>query len=151
MKLKTQRKQAARLLKTSVKRVHFDPKQLHDIKEGITKSDMRLLISDKVVTKKPVKGVSKVRARHIKNQKRKGLRRGAGSKKGTPNAYTPQKDLWMAKVRSQRAFIKEFKEKKLVTLKTYQHLYRKVKGGFFRSKRHIKLFLDDQRLWEKKE
>lgn len=148
MDLTTQKKLAAELLKCSAERVHFDPARLHDIKEGITKSDMRLLISDGFVTEKPARSTSRVRARKIQEQKRKGLRRGPGSKKGTLNANDNKKEKWMAKVRSQRAFLQELKTKKLISITTFRELYLKSKGGFFRSKRHIKLFIDDKRLWQ---
>jgi large subunit ribosomal protein L19e len=148
MDLKTQKRLAAELLKCSADRVQFDPARLHDIKEGITKSDMRLLISDGLVTAKPIKGTSRVRARKTQEQKRKGLRRGPGSKKGTANANENKKEKWMAKVRAQRAFLQELKEKKLIANATFRELYLKSKGGFFRSKRHIKLFIDDKRLWQ---
>jgi len=147
MKLVTQKRLSATLLKCGVERVRFKPEYLHDIKEAITKSDLRLLISDGIVFKEPVKGVSRVRARKIAVQKRKGLRRGHGSRKGTANASTPDKEKWMAKVRKQRAFLKELKESGLIDGATYRDAYRKSKGGFFRSKRHIKLYFDDQRLW----
>lgn len=148
MKLSIQKRIAGQLLKCSPKRITLKPALLADIKEAITKSDIRLLISDRVIKKKPVKGVSRVRARKIREQKRKGLRRGHGSRKGTRNASTPEKEKWMARVRSQRAFLKELKEKGLISGQTYRSLYRKSKGGFFRSKRHIKLYLDDRRLWQ---
>ncbi len=151
MKLTTQRRIAADLLKCGLDRVRFDPARMADVKEAITKSDMRLLISDGVVRAAPVKGVSRVRARKTAAQKRKGLRRGDGSKKGTPNAAVSDKSRWMARVRSQRAFLQELKEKKLVSIATFRNLYRKSKGGFFRSRRHIKLYIDDQRLWQQKE
>lgn len=147
MKLKLQKKLAARILGCSPHRVRFDPAQLHDIKEGITKSDMRLLTTDKVVRARPVKGVSRVRARKIREQKRKGLRRGHGSRKGTANAALPEKERWMQKIRIQRRFIKELREKSRISQETYRMLYRKCKGGYFRSRRHIKIFIDDQRLW----
>ena len=41
--------------------------------------------------------------------------------------------------------VKEFIEKK-----TYQKLYLKAKGGFFRNKRHIKLYLEEYGLLKKK-
>lgn len=148
MKLRLQKRLAARLLDCSPKRVRFDPVQLNDIKEGITKSDVRLLVSDKLVTKRPEKGVSRARARKTREQKRKGMRRGHGSKKGTPNANKPMKERWMEKVRVQRIFLKLLKEKERISLPTYRLLYRKSKGGYFRSKRHIKLYIDDQRLWK---
>jgi len=150
MKLATQKRLAASLLKCGLDRVRFRPEHLHDIKEAITKSDLRLLITDGIIFKEPMTGVSRVRARKIGAQKRKGLRRGHGSRKGTPNASTPDKEKWMNKVRSQRVFLKELRDKKHVSGATYRSLYRKSKGGFFRSRRHIKLYLDDQRLWQKK-
>lgn len=149
MDLTSQRRIAASLLDCGLDRVWFDPKHLHDIKEAITKSDMRLLISDGIVKAAPIKATSRVRARKTRVQKRKGLRRGAGSKKGTANANAPKKEQWMNKVRSQREFLRELRDKKLVTLSNFRQLYLKVKGGLFRSKRHIKIFIDDHRLWNK--
>lgn len=150
MKLNTQRRVAASLLKCGPGRVRFDPASLSDIKEAITKSDMRLLISDGIVSKDAVKGVSRARARKLHTQKRKGLRRGSGSRKGTPSAIQDSKRQWMTQIRSQRTFIQELRESQLVSHDTYRDLYRKSKGGFFRSRRHIKLYLDDHRLWQQK-
>jgi large subunit ribosomal protein L19e len=108
---------------------------------------MRLLISDGHVSAAPLIGSSRVRARKTSAQKRKGLRRGAGSRKGKSS---PTKESWMIKVRAQRLFLKELKEKEHIAQDTYRSLYMKSKGGFFRSRRHIKLFIDDKRLWTKK-
>ncbi len=116
MKLDAQRRVAASLLGCGPQRVRFDPARLHDIKEAITKSDMRLLISDGIVTAHPIKGVSRVRARKTRAQKRKGLRRGDGSRKGTASAANDSKRAWMTKIRGQRAFLLELKEKGLVSL-----------------------------------
>ena len=81
MKLDTQKRLAGTLLKCSPKRVRFQPENLHDIKEAITKSDLRLLISDGIIFKQPMKEVSRVRARKIQVQKRKGLQRGHGGRR----------------------------------------------------------------------
>ena len=48
----------------------------------------------------------------------------------------------MKKIRVQRSFLKELKEKKIITQKKYSELRAKAKGGFFRSKRHIKIILE---------
>ena len=56
----------------------------------------------------------------------------------------------MAKIRIQRKFLAEIKEKKLLDSKTYRPLYLKAKGGFFRNKRHIKLYLEEHNLINKK-
>ena len=51
-----QKRLAANILKCSPKRIHFDPTKLTEIKEAITKADMRNLIKKAVITEKPEKG-----------------------------------------------------------------------------------------------
>ena len=146
MKLKTQKRLAADLLKCSKKRVSFDTERLDEIKESITKRDIVGLIKDKAIKKKQAKGISRVRANKIKTQKAKGRRKGPGSKKGKHGARLPRKQAWMNKVRLQRKFIKELKDKEIITSKSYQMLYSKTSGGFFRSRKHIKLYIKENEL-----
>lgn len=149
--MKTQKRIAARALKTSPHKVTFDNQRLADIKEAITKADIRILISEGAITKKPVVGPAKAKAKKIKTQKSKGLRKGPGSRQGKKTARLPSKEAWMVKIRKQRSFLKELKEKGKLTNETYRDLYLKSKGGFFRSKRHIKIYLDDKKLFVNKE
>lgn len=146
MELKTQKKLASSVLKVAKKRVVFDPERLEDIKEGITKTDIRGLISDNAIKKLEKRGISKVRIRKRQQQKRKGLRKGPSTKKGKKTAIISKKDAWVSKIRTQREFLKSLKKKKLITNKTFADLYLKAKGNFFRSKRHINIYLEDHKL-----
>ena len=56
----------------------------------------------------------------------------------------------MNKVRKIRAFLKELRDKEIITKKDYRMLYTKTKGGVFRSKRHVKLYIAEQGLAKKK-
>ena len=56
----------------------------------------------------------------------------------------------MTKIRLQRKFLNELKESKLLSIENYKDLYKKAKGGYFRSKRHIKLFIDEHKLITRK-
>jgi large subunit ribosomal protein L19e len=150
MELTVQKRLAATLLKCSKKRVRFDPAELESIKEAITKKDLRRLIGDGLVWKVQEKGVSRARANLTLKQKRKGLQKGEGTHKGTANARFSRKTTWIRRIRHQRAFLKELKEAKLIAPTTFTNLYRKAKGGFFRSRRHIKLYLEENNLFEKK-
>jgi len=149
--MKTQKRIAASVLKTSPRKVKFSNERLADIKEAITKTDIRALVAEKAITKDQDKGISRVRANKIKTQKSKGLRKGPGSRQGKRTAREPRKVTWMNKVRLQRKFLKELKEKELINNETYRNLYLKSKGGFFRSRRHIKIYLDDKQLFTKSE
>lgn len=146
MELKIQKRLAAQILKCSEKRVLFDPSRLDELKEAITKADIRGLIGIKAITKKPIKGISKMRARKRKEQRRKGRQRGAGSRKGKKTARLSKKKAWTNRVRIQRGFVKDLRAKKDISSRDYQSIYMKIKGGFFRSKRHIKLYLEERGL-----
>mgnify|MGYP006289995717 CR=1 FL=1 len=149
MKLNTQKKIAARVLGISPKRVKVDPARAEDLKEAITKTDLRGLVGDGAITKAQKRGVSRARANKILKQKSKGQQKGHGSRKGKQTTHTPKKDTWMSKIRAQRSLLKELKEKTLIDGKTYTNLYRKAKGGFFRSRKHIKLYIEEHRLIKK--
>ena len=149
MKLKVQKRLAAAVLKCSPKRVWFDEDRLSDIKESITKQDLKGLIADGAIRLKPVKSISQGRARKKKIQKSKGLQKGHGSRKGSLRAGNPSKTEWMMKIRVQRRFLKLLRAKQLIDRQTYGQLYLKAKGGFFRSKRHIKIYLDEHNLVKK--
>ncbi len=144
--MKTQKTLAAKILRCSKKRIIFDTERLEDIKEAITKEDMRGLIKEGAVKRKQVKGVSKVRARKRKEQKKRGQRKGHGKRKGKSTARLPRKKEWMNRIRLQRKFLKELKQAGLLKKSTYRNLYSKASGGFFRSKRHLKLYITDNKL-----
>lgn len=150
MKLKIQKRLSGDILNCSKKRIVFDSERLDEIKEAITKTDIRGLIKDKAIHSKPIRGISKFKARKIKRQKRKERQKGHGSRKGKKNARLPKKHIWMKKIRAQRNLLKRMKEKGIITNKTHRLLYSKSKGGFFRSIRHIKLYLEEHNLIKKK-
>lgn len=151
MKLNNQKKIAGRVLNVSPKRVKIDPSRAEDLKEAITKTDIRGLIGDGAITKQQKTGVSRARANKILRQKAKGQQKGPGSKKGKKTTHVPKKEAWMKKIRAQRTFLKELKDKQIINTKIHADLYGKAKGGFFRSKNHIKLYIEEHRLVSKKE
>ena len=143
MNLKVQKRLASQILNCSPDRVVFNDDRLEDIKQAITKRDLKLLIGDGAISKKAGNFTSRVRANKLAGQKRKGRRSGPGSKKGKTTARANPKQIWMNILRVQREFLRLLLEKKIVTRAAYRELYLKSKGGFFRSKRHIKLYLQE--------
>ena len=106
MKLKSQKTIAGKVMKCSPKRVIFASEHLSDIKEAITRQDIKTLINQGVIRKRQEKGTSRVRARHIKTQKRKGRRAGQGSRKGKKTARAPKKKNWMNMIKINMERIK---------------------------------------------
>ncbi|OYT41766.1 50S ribosomal protein L19e [Candidatus Pacearchaeota archaeon ex4484_26] len=135
MALKTQKRMSAKLLKVGENRVWFDPDSLADIKEAITKEDIRGLIKDGVIKAKKKKGISKGRFRKRLKQKRKGLKKGAGKRKGKRTTKRRGKKVWIKKVRVLRKLLKE--HKKVMAKKDYWQLRKEIKSGGIKYKKHL--------------
>ena len=143
MMLKTQKRIAASVLKCSPKKVAFNTERLSDIKEAITKQDIKTLISEGAVKKVKGNEQSRAGARARAAQRSKGRQRGQGSRKGKATARLPKKKRWIAKIRLQRKLLKMMRDDNSITKNTYRELYMKSKGGFFRSKRHLELYVSE--------
>ncbi len=100
-------------------------------KEVLTRDDVRKLVKSKAIIIKPKRGTSRGRARLLEKEKRSGRRRGSGSRKGKKTARTPKKATWIKKVRALRRTLKKVKPE------NYRNLYRRIKGGYFKSKKHL--------------
>ena len=144
--LDVQRRLAAQILKCGEHRIRFDPGRLDEIKEAITKADIRSLINNGHISKKRLLNTSRFWARKRKEQKKHGRQKGFGSRKGKKTARTPSKRTWINKIRLQRNFIKHLRNHKMITSTDYRELYMKSKGGFFRSIRHLKLYTHERGL-----
>lgn len=149
-KFDLQRRIAARQLNCGVTRVRFTPDHLGEIKEAITNFDVLLLIKKGAIVREPARGISRVRARARHIQKRKGRRRGHGTRKGVKTAREPSKRHWVFHARAQRALLKRMRDAGLLSTRDYRTLYQKIRGGFFRSVRHIKLYAQEQRMLKAK-
>jgi len=137
MEFKAQRRMAAIILKCGQSRIWMDPARLGDISQALTRRDIEKLINDRVIQKLPKQGVSRGRIRYIQNQKKKGRRKGPGSRKGALGSRYNRKLSWMSRIRAQRALLKELLKSGKIDKKTYKDLYKKAKGGFFRSRAHL--------------
>lgn|SRR3989338_1376855 len=144
--LDVQRRLAAQILKCGENRVRFDSARLEDIKEAITKADIRALINNGVISKKRLLNTSRFWAKKRKKQKSKGRQKGFGSRKGKKTARTNRKRTWINKIRLQRGFIKSLKERDMITSAAYHELYMRSKGGFFRNLRHLKMYVNERNL-----
>ncbi|MHA1974963.1 MAG: 50S ribosomal protein L19e, partial [Candidatus Hodarchaeales archaeon] len=133
MNLTPQKKIAAKILNVGNKRVWIDPDVEEDLSLALTRADIRKLIADGIIRKKPMKGVSHGRSRFLNRQKQRGQRRGHGSRKGRKGARQPTKNLWIRKVRSQRRYIQGLRDNNLIQPSQYRMLYAKVKGNSYRN------------------
>ena len=137
------KRMAAELLGVGVNRVWIDPEQVDRASSAITREDVRKLIKDGVVKARPVRGTSRGRWREVHRQRRKGLRRGPGSRKGP---VLDEKEAWMARVRALRKLLSNLRRRRIVTRSTYRRLYVMVKSGVFQSKAQLKAYIKEKGL-----
>jgi len=137
MDLRNQRRMAASILKCGESRIWIDPNRLEDVAEAITRADVRTAIASGAIAKLPRRGVSHGRTRKRLVQKKKGRRRGPGSRKGTANARRPSKEEWIVAIRTVRTRLRELRDAGKIDRHTYRHYYRLAKGGVFRDRPNL--------------
>ena len=141
MSLKSQRRMAAEILKVGESRVWIDPERIGDVELAISREEIRRLIHEKAIRKIPERGVSRGRARVIREKKKKGRRRGYGSRQGPKGARHSRKKAWIIRIRAQRKRLRELRDRHMITESVYRRLYIMAGSGVFRSvsslERHI--------------
>jgi len=143
MNLTTQKRLAADMLKVGVNRVWIDPERVDEVSTAITRETIKQLIEDGAIKAKPKKGISSYRSKKIKQQKKKGRRKGKGSIKGAKGARRPRKREWISTIRALRKDLKKMRDKRQINKTTYRKLYKMAKGGAFRSKSYMKTYARD--------
>jgi large subunit ribosomal protein L19e len=148
--LSSQRRLAAQILKVGQNRVWINPERMDDVEAAITREEVKKLIHEKVITALPEKGVSRARAKKIQEKKRRGRRKGAGSKTGAGHAKISKKEAWMSRIRSLRKRLRELKATRIITEATYRKLYRVAGSGRFESVADLERYLKAHDLWRKR-
>lgn len=146
--LRNQKRMASEVLDVGENRVWFDPDRLEDIANAISRQDIRELIEEGAIQARQKKGVSRGRAR-VRNSKRKyGHGKGHGKRKGKAGAREARKENWMKRIRAQRKQLREMRAEGEIDSSAYRLLYRKAKGGEFRSVAHMKTYIEAHGLME---
>lgn len=148
--LKSQRRLAAQILKVGQNRVWIDPERIDDVEVAITRDDIKKLIHEDVIKPLPEKGVSRARARVLHEKRKKGRRRGSGSRSGTFHAKISKKEAWMSKIRALRKRLRELKTSRIITENTYRKLYTMASSGRFGSIADMERYLKAHELWRKR-
>jgi len=134
-----QRRMAASILKCGLNRVYMPPdkEKLQEISEATTRAMVRSLIVRRYIRRMPARGVSRGRARALHDQRVKGRRRGAGSRRGKSGARTNAKTRWTNSIRGIRRTLRSLRASNKITTEQYRAYYRAAKGGQFHNKGHL--------------
>lgn len=149
--LSNQKRIASQVLGCGLNRVWMDPEASEEIASAITRADIRELVANGAIKAEKVKGVSRGRARERDAKRKYGHRKGHGSRKGRKGARNPRKEQWMKKIRAIRKRLKEMRADGSLDKSTYCKVYRKAKGGEYRSVAHLEAHLESQKLVRREE
>jgi large subunit ribosomal protein L19e len=122
---------AAKTLKVGKNRINFNQDNLSDIKETITRQDIKDLHAEGIITIKPIKGRKKIKKRKT--------RRGPGKIKKTVNK---RKQVYVKITRKLRGYLSELKKLGVINNELYNDLRKKIRMRVFRSKSHLKNYLE---------
>ena len=149
MNLKTQRRLAAEILKVGENRVWIDPEYLDEVALAITREEIRRYIHEGIIRAKPKLGISRARARYIHAQKKKGRRRGPGTRSGGAKSRVTKKERWMRRIRAIRRRLRELRDRRAISVSVYRKLYGMAGGGAFKSISDLERYITAHELWRR--
>lgn len=133
MNLSKKKKLAKRTFGVGENRIVFVESRLNDIKEAITKQDMRDLRQDKAIIIKEKKGRKKV----IRKR-----RRSTGNIRKKIN--TRKRD-YVILTRKLRKYVSEIKNQGKISKEEVNDIRKKIRNKTFRSKSHLKEYIEGLR------
>ncbi|MEM4605518.1 MAG: 50S ribosomal protein L19e [Candidatus Pacearchaeota archaeon] len=132
MNLAKKKDLASRVLGVGKERIFFNPKNLNEISEAITRQDILDLHSKGIIKIKEKKGRKKIEKRKNK--------RGPGKIK---KRVRDKKQEYVKLTRKLRKYLKILKLQNKISLEKYYELRKKIKAKYFRNLKHLKEVLKE--------
>lgn len=143
MNLSNKKALAIRTLKVGKERIVFLQSRLDEIKEAITKQDIKDLQKEGAIIVKDIKGRRKI--------KKKGKKRSVGNIRKKVNK---RKQEYVIMTRKLRKYVVEMKKQEKLSKEEISDIRKKIRNKAFKSKAHLKTYiggLNKWKLWKEEE
>jgi large subunit ribosomal protein L19e len=127
MNLKRKKILATKVLGVGKERIIFNKNSLQDIKDALTRQDIKDLLAAGAISIRAAKGRKKI--------EKKSARRRAGSRR---KIVIDKKRRYINLTRKLRAYLAELRKKELVSNEVYFKLRQEIKASAFADKIHLK-------------
>ncbi len=134
MNLAKKKELAARTLKVGKERIVFLQSRLNEIKEALTKQDIRDLVKEGAISVKEVCG----RRKHKKKKRRK-------SPGNIRKKVNKRKQEYVKLVRKLRGYVSELRKQGVLSREEVLDIRKKIRNKIFRSKAHLKRYIEEMK------
>jgi large subunit ribosomal protein L19e len=139
--VKSQKRLAASIKKCGKNKIWLDPNEANEIALANSRFNVKKLIKDGLIIRRPQVIHSRARVRKNQEAKRKGRHMGTGKRRGTREARMPTKVLWIRRQRVLRRLLKKYREAKKIDKHQFRKFYQRAKGNVYKNKRVLIEFI----------
>ncbi|MBI5803188.1 hypothetical protein HY448_00700 [Candidatus Pacearchaeota archaeon] len=132
MNLNKKKELAARTFRVGKERIVFIESRMNEIKEAITRQDIKDLANEGAIILKNKKG-TKIKEKGRKNRSVGNVRK----------SINDRKRRYMILTRKLRNYIKELKKNGKISRENYLDIRKKIRNRFFRDKNNLKEYLSE--------